>query len=90
MNKNKVEINRITITATFAILVVAVIVLSAAVMFLGGTLAHEKEARTWDTKLIYACYNNKIYPCNEDGVAKWNEQYPEKAITSEYLRNPNF
>lgn len=90
MNKYKIKRRHIIIVTVFTILVAAVIVLGIALEFIGGTVEHEKEARTWDTKLIYACYNNKIYPCNEDGVSKWNEQHPEKAITSEYLRNPNF
>lgn len=90
MNKGKAKILHIAIASTLITLTVAVIVLSAALTYLGGVVAHEKEARTWDTKLLYACYNNRIYPCDDEGVAKWNEQSPSKAITSEYLRDPQF
>jgi hypothetical protein len=90
MNKYKIKPSHIIIFTVFAILLAAVIALGAALVFIGGIVEHEKEARTWDTKLIYACYNNRIYPCSEDGVSRWNEQHPDKVITSEYLRNPNF
>jgi len=90
MNKNKLKIRQIIIATTLIVQTMAVIVLGVALTLLGGTVAHEKEARTWDTKLIYACYNNKIYPCDEEGVSKWNNQYPDQAITSKYLRDPQF
>lgn len=55
MNKYKVKPSNIILVTVLTILVAAVIALGAALVFIGGTVEHEKEARTWDTKLIYAC-----------------------------------
>ena len=52
---------------------------------------NDKETETlWNTKLIYACYNYKIYPCDDNGVSKWNQDNPNKTITPEYLRDPEY
>lgn len=57
---------------------------------LTNTLANEQRSRIWDTKLIYACYNHKIQPCDDENVSIWNEQHPSEAITEAYLRDPEF
>jgi hypothetical protein len=88
MKKHKLRIISISAIILFLLLVGAVIVQSLQIAALSSLFTHEQQTRTWDTKLIYACYNHKIYPCDDEGVSKWNEQHPHEAITSEYLRNP--
>lgn len=90
MKKYKFKISIIATTTMFIILTGVVIVQSLQIAALTSFLAHEQEARTWDTKLIYACYNHKIHPCDDEGTSKWNEQNPDKAITEAYLRDPEF
>lgn len=88
--KLKFKIHTVIITAMFALLTGAVIIQSMQIAAHTSFLSHETDETLWNTKLIYACYNNKIYPCDEDGVSKWNEQNPDKAITPEYLRDPEY
>jgi hypothetical protein len=90
MKKLKFKISTVVTVAIFTILTGAIIVQSLQIAMLTSTLTHEQEMRTWDTKLIYACYNHKIYPCDDEGTSKWNEQNPDKAITEAYLRGPEF
>lgn len=76
--------------AMFAILTGAIVYQSLLIMALidrGNTADRET---LWNTKLIYACYNHKIYPCDEEGTSAWNEEHPNQAITPEYLRDPEY
>jgi ABC-type phosphate transport system substrate-binding protein len=88
MWKLKFKISTVVTTAMFTLLTVAVIVQSLQIAALTSFFSHEADGTLWNTKLIYACYNHKIYPCNESGVSRWNEQNPDKAITEAYLRDP--
>lgn len=90
MKKYLSKYTRVIITVVFVILIGAVAVQSALISALFGQLTHEQSARVWDTKLIYACYNNEIHPCDDSGVSEWNKQNPDKAITTDYLRSPEF
>lgn len=90
MKKLKFKISTITTAAMFTLLTVAVIVQSLQIAALTSFFSHEADGTLWNTKLIYACYNHKIYPCDEGGVSRWSEQNPDQAITPEYLRDPEF
>lgn len=88
MKKHKNKLIIISATILFIALTGAVIVQTLQIAALSSLLAHEQQARVWDTKLIYACYNHKIYPCDDEGISKWNEENPDQAITADYLRDP--
>lgn len=90
MKKYKSKLIPIANIVLFIILTGAVIVQSLQIAALTHMIANERQARTWDAKLIFACYNNKVYPCDEETISKWNEQNPNKAITEAYLRDPEF
>ena len=97
----KSKLKPIITIAVFILLIITIIVqaisvlslkekyntLDAQSIFLGDQFMHEKRDRIWGIKLIYACYNNKIYPCDDKAVTEWNEQNPDKAITAEYLQS---
>lgn len=90
MKKNIVKLKTGTIVtvAMFTILTSVVIVQSLQIAALSSFFNKEADGTLWNTKLIYSCYNHKVYPCDEQGVSKWNEQNPDKAITEAYLRDP--
>lgn len=90
MKKYKSKLNIIVITILFIILTSVIIIQSLHIAALSSTQTNEQRARIWDTKLIYACYNYKIQPCDDKNVTIWNEQHPDKAITEAYLRDPEF
>ncbi|MFZ2836360.1 MAG: hypothetical protein WAZ21_03495 [Candidatus Saccharimonadales bacterium] len=90
MKKNKMKFSKSTIA-----IAAALILLTGAVIYqflLINVLidrANDEESKTlWNTKLIYACYNYEIHPCDDEGTSKWNEQNPDKTITEAYLRDP--
>ena len=87
MKKYKSRLTRVLATILFLGLITMVIIQSMQINILSNLLTHERQARAWDTKLIYACYNYDIHLCDDAGVASWNEQNPDKAITESYLRN---
>lgn len=87
MKKYKSKLVRVLAAILFLGLITMVIIQSMQISVLSNLLTHEKQSRTWDTKLIYSCYNYEIHPCDDAGVSKWNEQNPDKAITESYLRN---
>lgn len=88
--KLKPKVSTIVITMMFIALTGAAIIQSLQINALASFYAHEQDGNLWNTKLIYACYNHKIYPCDDEGTSKWNEQNPDKAITEAYLRDPEF
>lgn len=88
MKIHKSKIISVSTIILLLLLVGIAIIQSLQITALSNLLAHEQQARTWDTKLIYACYNHKIYPCDDEGTSKWNEEHPNEAITPEYLRDP--
>lgn len=92
MKKNKMKFTKsvITTAATLALLTGAVIYQFLLIDVLINRLNEEENKTLWNTKLIYACYNYKIYPCDDEGTSKWNEQNPDKAVTEAYLRDPEF
>lgn len=92
MKKNKLKFTKSAIAtiATLTLLAGAVIYQFLLIDVLINRLNAEEDKTAWNTKLIYACYNHKIYPCDGEGTAKWNEQNPDKAITEAYLRDPEF
>jgi hypothetical protein len=92
MKKYKLKLKTSTVASTvmFIVLTGAVIVQSLQIAALSSFFTQEQNETLWNTKLIYACYNHKIYPCNDEGTSKWNEQNPDQAITPAYLRDPKF
>jgi hypothetical protein len=92
MKKNTMKITKGAIAAAvaLALLTGAVIYQFLLVNVLINRVDNEESKTLWNTKLIYACYNYKIYPCDDEGTSKWNEQNPDKAITEAYLRDPEF
>lgn len=76
------------IVIVFALLAAVISAQYSSISFLTDQVMYEKRARIWDTKLLYACHNYKIYPCDEEGVSTWNKQNPDKAITEAYLLDP--
>lgn len=92
MKKNKLKFTKSTIATAviLTLLVVTVTCQSLLIYVLIDRVEDEEVKSLWNTKLIYACYNYKIYPCDDDGTSKWNEQNPDKAITEAYLRDPEF
>lgn len=92
MKKSKVKVTKSAFTSAVALILLAVAVIYQFLLIDTLIRTHnEEEARTvWNTKLIYACYNYKIYPCDDEGTSKWNNQNPDKAITAAYLRDPDF
>lgn len=92
MKKNKIQItkNTIAIAMAFTLLTGAVVYQFLLIDALVDRVDKEEKSTLWNTKLIYACYNYKIYPCDDEGTSKWNEQNPDKAITEAYLRDPEF
>lgn len=92
MKKSKVKVTKSAIAtiAALALLTGAVIYQFLLIDILIRSLSEEENKTLWNTKLIYACYNYKIYPCDDEGTSKWNEQNPDKAITEAYLRDPEY
>jgi hypothetical protein len=92
MKKSKVKVTKSAIAtiAAIALLTGAVIYQFLLIDILIRSLNEEENKTLWNTKLIYACYNYKIYPCDDEGTSKWNEQNPDKAITEAYLRDPEY
>jgi hypothetical protein len=92
MKKSKVKVTKsaVATTAAFALLTGAVVYQFLLIDILTKSLSEEENKTLWNTKLIYACYNYRIYPCDDEGTSKWNEQNPDKAITEAYLRDPDF
>lgn len=90
MKKNKITLKTGTIItiAMFTILTSVAVVQSLQIAALSNFFSKEADETLWNTKLIYACYDHKIHPCGEEGISKWNEQNPDKAITEAYLRDP--
>lgn len=69
------------------IVVAALLTVQFTLIFaLSSQLGHQNQQRLWDTRLIYACYNYDIHPCDDAGVTKWNEANPDKAVTAAYLQ----
>jgi len=89
MKKHKSRIISISAIILFLLLVAVIIMQSLQIAALSNLVTREQRARTWDTKLIYACYNYKIHPCDDEGTSRWNEQHPDEAITPEYLLDPD-
>lgn len=92
MKKNKIKFTKSTIAtiAATALLTGVVAYQFLIIDVLTSRLNQEEEKTLWNTKLIFACYNYKIYPCDDEGTTKWNEQHPDKAITGAYLQDPEF
>lgn len=90
MKKNKMKVSKstIAIAVAFTLLTGAVIYQFLLINVLIGRANDEERKTLWNTKLIYACYNYEIHPCDDEGTSKWNEQNPDKAITEAYLRDP--
>lgn len=90
MKKNKMKFSKsnIAIAAALILLTGAVIYQSLLINVLIDRANDEESKTLWNTKLIYACYNYEIHPCDDEGTSKWNEQNPDKAITEAYLRDP--
>ncbi|MNY08738.1 hypothetical protein D3C86_1416080 [compost metagenome] len=87
-SKFKFKVSAVIITAMFTLLTGVAIVQSLQIAALSSLSSHEADGTLWNTKLIYACYNYDIHPCDDEGTSKWNEQNPDKAITEAYLRDP--
>lgn len=85
----KFKKSAIATAAALTILTGAVIYQFLLIYVLVNHLKEEENKTLWNTKLIYACYNYKIYPCDDEGTSKWNKENPDKAITEAYLRNPD-
>jgi hypothetical protein len=92
MKKNKLKFTKSSIAtiAALTLLTGAVIYQFLLIDVLINRFNAEESKTIWNTKLIYACYNYKIYPCDDEGTSKWNEQNPDKAITESHLRDPEF
>jgi hypothetical protein len=92
MKKKEMKVTKSAIAtiATLTLLTGAVIYQFLLIDVLINRLNAEENKTTWSTKLIYACYNYKIHPCDDEGTSRWNEQNPDKAITEAYLRDPEF
>lgn len=90
MKKYKFKVSAVVTTAMFFLLTAAIIVQSLQIAALKSFFSNEADGTLWNTKLIYACYNHKIYPCDNEGTSKWNKENPDKAITEAYLRDPEF
>lgn len=90
MKKNKMRFskNAIAIAVALTLLTGAVIYQFLLINVLIDRANDEESKTLWNTKLIYACYNYEIHPCDDEGTSKWNEQNPDKAITEAYLRDP--
>lgn len=86
--KLKPKVSTLATITMFVLLTGAVIYQSLLIMVLIDRAKTVDRETLWNTKLIYACYNHKIYPCDDEGTSKWNEQHPDQAITPEYLRDP--
>ena len=89
-SQQKVNIRTIAIGAILIALTGTVIIQSLQIAALKSFFSHEADGTLWNTKLIYACYNHDIHPCDDEGVSKWNERHPDQAITPAYLRDPEF
>lgn len=92
MNKSKIKISKSTIAAAvlLVLLISAIIYQFILINVLVTSMNDDERKDLWNTKLIYACYNYDIHPCDDEGTTKWNEQHPDKAITEAYLRDQNF
>lgn len=90
MKKNKTKLSKSTIAAAIALtLLTGAVIYQFLLINVLIDRANDEESKTlWNTKLIYACYNYEIHPCDDEGTSKWNEQNPDKAITEAYLRDP--
>lgn len=90
MKKNKMKVSKSTIAAAVALtLLTGAVIYQSLLINVLIDRANDEESKTlWNTKLIYACYNYEIHPCDDEGTSKWNEQNPDKAITEAYLRDP--
>lgn len=84
------KVKKLLMPIAVILLLVVTIIQFTIVQGLATVVQHHEESRVWDTKLLYACYNYKIQPCDDNGVTEWNKNNPEKAITKAYLRDPWF
>lgn len=90
MKKNKMKFSKSTIAIALALtLLTGAVIYQFLLINILTDRANDEESKTlWNTKLIYACYNYEIHPCDDEGTSQWNEQNPDKAITEAYLRDP--
>ncbi len=71
-----------------SLLTVALVFVSFYLFALAQGVSKLEQQTTWNTKLIWACHDYAIRPCDDASVTKWNEQNPDRTISDDWLRTP--